>query len=122
MAIRWLRDGSADAIIAAVRAEAAFRQRLAAKTLAGRPFAAHRHGHHIWLPLPVSWSRAEFASHVQRRGLTIIISDALNTGPAAPPHAIRVSLGAVPGRADLARGLNMLSTALDSSAVAREVV
>jgi DNA-binding transcriptional MocR family regulator len=122
MAIRWLRDGSADAIIAAVRAEAAFRQRLAAKTLAGRPFAAHRHGHHIWMPLPASWSRAEFASHVQRRGLTVITSDAFNTGPAAPPHAIRVSLGAVPSRADLARGLNMLSTALDSSPVAREVV
>jgi DNA-binding transcriptional MocR family regulator len=121
LAIRWLKDGSADAIIAAVRAEAAFRQKLAAKALAGRTLAAHRHGHHVWLPLPARWKEAEFAAHAQRRGLTVVTSDAFNTGPVAP-HAIRISLGAVPGRAELARGLGMLAALLNASPVTRDVV
>ena len=121
LAIRWIQDGSADAIVSAIRAEAAFRQKLAAKALAGHSFAAHRNGHHIWLPLPDSWSRAEFAVHAQRRGLTVMTSDAFSVGPTAP-HAIRVALGAVPSRADLARGLTMLAASLRASPVAREVV
>jgi DNA-binding transcriptional MocR family regulator len=121
LAIRWLQDGSADAIITAIRAEAAFRQKLAAKALAGHNFAAHRHGHHIWLSLPTSWNRAEFSDHLRRRGLTVVTSDAFNTGATAP-HAIRISLGAVPSRADLARGLNMLSALLKSSPVAPDIV
>jgi DNA-binding transcriptional MocR family regulator len=121
LAIRWLQDGSADAIIAAIRDEAAFRQKLASKALAGHAFAAHRHGHHIWLSLPASWNRSEFAAHVQRRGLTVVTSDAFSTGPAAP-HAIRISLGAVPTRAELARGLNMLAAALSTLPVARDIV
>ena len=116
LAVRWLRDGSADAIITAIRAEAAFRQKLAAKALAGYTFAAHRHGHHIWLSLPASWNRAEFADHLRRRGLTVVTSDAFNTAATAP-HAIRISLGAVASRADLARGLNMLSALLSTSPI-----
>jgi DNA-binding transcriptional MocR family regulator len=121
LSIRWLKDGSADAIITAIRAEAACRQKLAAKALAGHTFAAHRHGHHIWLSLPAAWNRAEFADHVRRRGLTVVTSDSFTTGPTAP-HAIRISLGAVPSRADLVRGLNMLSVLLNSSPVARDIV
>src|SRR6185503_5661705 len=41
LALRWLADGSADAIIAAITAEAAARQKLAAKALAGHDHAAH---------------------------------------------------------------------------------
>ena len=114
LALRWLKDGSADAIISAVRAEAAFRQRLAAKALSGHTFAAHRYGHHVWLSLPARWGRAEFAAHVQSRGLTVITGDIFNTGLEVP-HAIRISLGAVPSRADLARGLGMISAALTAA-------
>lgn len=121
LAIRWLRDGSADAIIAAVRAEAAFRQKLAAKALIGHTFAAHRHGHHIWLSLPARWSRAEFVTYLLRRGLAVVTSEAFTVGTASP-HAIRISLGAVPSRAELARGLSMLSASLDSSPVPHNLV
>jgi DNA-binding transcriptional MocR family regulator len=60
---RWLQDGSADAMISAIRDEAAARQKLAAEVLARHAFSRHPNGHHIWIPLPRSWSRAEFASH-----------------------------------------------------------
>ena len=121
LALRWLRDGSIDAIIAAIRAEAAFRQKLAARALTGHPFAANRQGHHLWLPLPARWSRADFTDHVQRRGLAVVPSDAFSVGPNTP-HAIRVSLGAVPNRAELVRGLDILAASLNASAIAKQIV
>jgi DNA-binding transcriptional MocR family regulator len=121
LAIRWLRDGTVDAIIGSIRAEAAFRQKLAAKALSGHSFAAHRFGHHLWLPLPAGWNRAEFSEHVRRRGLAVVTSDAFSVGTEAP-HAIRVSLGAVSTRAELARGLDVLEAALRYSPLSRQIV
>jgi DNA-binding transcriptional MocR family regulator len=121
LAVRWLKDGTSDAIIVAIRAEAAFRQKLAAKALAGFSFAAHPNGHHLWLPLPQGWSRAEFSEHVRSRGLAVVTSDAFSVGGQAP-HAIRVSLGAVASRPELARGLDLLAAALKNSPVARQIV
>jgi DNA-binding transcriptional MocR family regulator len=117
LAMRWLRDGSADAIIAAIRA----RQQLAARALAGHRFSAHRSGHHLWVPLPAGWSRAEFIGHVERRGLAVVASDAFSVTPEAP-HAIRVSLGAVPSRAELVRGLDILAAALGNAPAAMQVI
>lgn len=118
---RWLRDGSADAMIRAIRDEAAARQRIAVQALAGLPFAAHPKGHHIWVPLPRRWSRAEFAAHLQRQGLAVVTSEAFSVDE-APPHAIRVSLGAASSRAELARALDVLATALKTPAVTSRVV
>jgi DNA-binding transcriptional MocR family regulator len=114
LVMRWLRDGSADAIIAAIRSEAAARQKLAAAALAGHAYAAHPNGHHVWITLPGHWSRPEFAAHVQRQGLAVVTSEAFSIGD-APPHAIRVALGAARSRADLVRALDILASALKSS-------
>ena len=118
---RWLRDGSADIMIAAIRAEAHARQKLAAQALAGHAFAAHPNGHHIWVPLPPAWSRAEFAAHVQRQGVVVVTSEAFAIGESAP-HAMRVALGAASSRADLVGALELLATALKSSAATARVV
>jgi DNA-binding transcriptional MocR family regulator len=118
---RWLRDGTADAIVAAIREEAAARQKIAAQALAGHVFSAHPNGHHIWLPLPRHWSRTEFAAHVQRQGLVVVTSEAFSVEE-PPPHAIRVALGAARSRAELGRALHVLATALKSSAITARVV
>jgi DNA-binding transcriptional MocR family regulator len=117
---RWLADGSADAVIAAIRDEAAARQKLAADVLARHAFARHPNGHHIWIPLPRSWSRTEFASHLQSQGLAIVGADTFSVEDSAP-HAIRVSLGAARSRSELVRALEILLTALSSSARTRIV-
>ena len=122
LATRWLRDGSGDAIIAAIRDEAAARQTLAGKALAGHSFFAHPHGHHIWVPLPRNWSRAEFAAHVQRQGLAVVTSEAFSVGETPPPHAVRVALGAAGSRSDLARALDVLAAALASAPAAARVI
>ena len=120
---RWLRDGSAGAIIDAIRHEAAVRQKLAARALDGHVYAAHPNGHHVWVTLPRGWSRPEFAAHVQRQGLAVVTSEAFFVGDTGePPHAIRVALGAARNRAELARALDILASALKSSAVTARVV
>jgi DNA-binding transcriptional MocR family regulator len=117
---RWLQDGSADAIIDAVREEATVRQKLAADLLARYAFSRHPKGHHIWIPLPRPWRRAEFASHVQRQGLAIVTAEAFSVEE-AQPHAVRVSLGAANSRSELVLALEILAAALKSSAATRVV-
>ena len=118
---RWLADGSADAIVATIRAEAAARQKLAAGLLKGHSYAAHPNGHHIWIELPGNWGRTEFAAHVQRQGLAVVTSDAFAID-GTPPHAIRVALGAARNRADLARALDILGAALRSPPPSARIV
>jgi DNA-binding transcriptional MocR family regulator len=118
---RWLRDGSADAMIAVVRDESTARQKLAAKILARQPYAAHPNGHHIWIPLPRSWSGTEFAAHVQRQGLAIVTAEPFGIED-TQHHAIRVSLGAANSRAELVSALEILAASLKLSAAATRVV
>jgi DNA-binding transcriptional MocR family regulator len=113
LVLRWLGDGSADEIIAAITSEAAARQKLAARALAGQDYAAHPKGHHVWLRLPPAWTRLEFAAHVQRQGLAVVTSDSFSVDE-APEHAIRIALGAARTRAELAGALDVLSSALKS--------
>ena len=121
LVMRWLADGSADAIISAVAAEAAARQKLAAKALSGHSHAAQPRGHHVWLTLPSTWTRAEFAAHVQRQGLAVVTSDSFSVD-GEPEHAIRIALGAARSRSDLVEALGVLTVALRSPAFASRIV
>jgi len=121
LAARWLQDGSADAIIGAIRDEAAARQKLAAAVLAPHAFCSRPNAHHIWISLPHTWTKSEFALHVQKNGLAVVTSEAFSVED-AQPNAIRVSLGAASSRSELVEALEVLAAALKSSAVRRRVV
>ncbi|SJZ75773.1 DNA-binding transcriptional regulator, MocR family, contains an aminotransferase domain [Enhydrobacter aerosaccus] len=121
LALRWLADGSADAIIAAIAAEAAARQKLAARALAGLDYKAHPKGHHLWLTLPSLWNRMEFAAYVQRQGLAVVTSDSFSVD-GVPEHAIRIALGAARSQADLSAALDLLAVALKAPASASRIV
>ena len=118
---RWFADGSADAIVSAVVAEAAARQGLAIKALSGQSYAAHPKGLHVWLRLPTTWTRAEFAAHVQRQGLAVVTSDSFSVD-GEPEHAIRIALGAARSRSELVAALDVLVVALKSPAYASRIV
>jgi DNA-binding transcriptional MocR family regulator len=121
LVMQWLKSGVADQIIAAIRNEAVGRQKLAGKILKGLSFAAKPSGHHLWLSLPRQWNRADFVSHVLRDGLAVVGGDAFAVDQ-APPHAVRVSLGAARNRAELAQALDVLVRALKSPAAAIQIV
>jgi DNA-binding transcriptional MocR family regulator len=118
---RWLKDGSADAIIGAIRDEAAARQKLAADALAPLTFARHPNGHHIWVTVPRAWAMIEFVGHLQKQGLAVVSAETFSAAE-THPHAIRVSLGAASSQAELVRALGILTAALKSSAGRTRVV
>ena len=117
----WLKSGIADKIIAAIRNEASGRQQLARKLLQGVAYAAKPHAHHLWLPLPPQWTRAEFLSRVLRHGLAVVGDDAFAVGNVTAP-AVRVSLGAARNRADLAQALQCLADMLKSPVRTGQIV
>jgi DNA-binding transcriptional MocR family regulator len=121
LVVRWLQDGSVDAIVGAIRSEAAARQKLAAGVLAGYEYFRHPNGHHIWIPLPRNWSGAEFALHVHRQGLAIVPAESFRVG-GTTPQAVRISLGAASSRSELVRALGVVAAALKSSAARKRNV
>lgn len=108
LATRWIGDGTLGELTAAIRAENRARQRLAAATLPAGAVAAHPDGNHLWLALPDGWSAAAFTAAARESGLLVVPADAFDV-TAAPPRAVRLSLGGVPDRAGLERALLRLS-------------
>jgi DNA-binding transcriptional MocR family regulator len=118
---RWLQDGSADVIIGAILNEASARQKLAADVLVQHAYSRHPNGHHILVP---------FAAQLGQDGVRVACSKVrvgyryrrIIQRRESPPNAIRVSLGAASSRAELVRALEVLATALRSSAARARVV
>ena len=121
VASKWMRDGTARDLIAAIRAEAAARQALARDALQGHAAAAHPGGLHVWLALPDRWPASRFVAHLSGRGLAVVTADAFATD-AAPPNAIRLALGAARSQAQLARALTILKDALGSLDAESQIV
>jgi len=107
VAARWIREGTAQALLDGVRREAAERQVLAREILPAT-MQAHPHALHVWQPLPAHWARDRLIERAREAGLGVMAADAFSTGDAAP-DAIRIALGAIPERARLAEALGLLA-------------
>jgi len=109
----WIRDGTAGAICAGIRAEAVARQSLAAAILPRELVAANPEGLHLWLSLPPAWSRQEFLSYIRTQGLALVPSDAFVATPGDTlPNAMRVALGVAADHGRLESALRALAAAL----------
>jgi DNA-binding transcriptional MocR family regulator len=117
----WLRSGTADDIIRAIRNEAAARQQLAARFLKGIAFAARPASHHLWLPLPAHFAGTDLLSLLMRNGLAVVGEDAFAVGEGAP-RGLRISLGAARNRAELSQALQVLSNAIRTPVGATQIV
>jgi len=105
---RWMEDGTAAAILGAIRAETAARQIVAAKLL---PEAVtDPECFHAWLKLPKGWRAGALASRARLDGLGLVTADVFAAGDA--PEAVRIGLGAPRTRQDLTRGLESLADLL----------
>lgn len=116
IASAWIRDGTADAILADRRREAAARQELARRVLGEADFRGHRFGYHLWLKLPDPWRSETFTAQVRRRGAAVTPAEAFVVGRGSVPHAVRLCLGAVRDRATLEKGLRLVAETLAASA------
>ena len=118
-ATTWIREGRADALLAAVRAEARARRALAAALLPAAEGAAE--SLHVWLPLPAEASADHIRAAAQARGLALVTQEAFQIGPAAEP-GMRISLGGPERRAVLADALGRLAETLAGPVGPRPVV
>ena len=109
----WIRDGTADRILAGNRKEAAARHRLALSVLDRFHVQAHPAAHHVWLHLPESRRSETFAEQARRAGVAVTPAQAFVVGPGAAPRAVRVCLGVARDHAQLEKGLRILAGLLD---------
>ncbi|MFJ5679813.1 PLP-dependent aminotransferase family protein [Streptomyces sp. NPDC093097] len=104
-AVRWLGDGTATAIEADKRADAAARQRIAADRLAGQRLRTDPHSYHCWWELPEPWRADTFVAAAARRGIAVTPSGAFTAGAGHVPNAVRLALSSPP--------IEVLADALD---------
>ena len=107
MLTRWIDDGTATRLIAAMRAEAARRQALAARLLDGLNFTAHPQGYHLWLRLPDAVAPNDLADAMRPTGLSVMPADRFAVDN-AQANAVRVSLGGLADDDQLVRALRIL--------------
>lgn len=113
----WIEDGTADAVVAAVRKECVARQKLATDILPRSSYVAHPEGFHLWLALPSPWQRAAFSARLRASDLSVVVSDAFAvTDPA--PEAVRISLGGVLSRAEIRNALEFVTHVLEEETAA----
>jgi DNA-binding transcriptional MocR family regulator len=109
VATTWIREGTADTLLSAIRAEAIARRALAGEAMPdaiGAPESLH-----VWLPRPAGASADALRRAAQQRGLSLITSEAFAVGSDAP-NGLRISLGAASKRGALADALRTLGELL----------
>jgi len=114
VASTWIRDGTADALLAARRQEARERQAIARDRLAGADVEAKPEAYYLWLRLPEPWRGDAFAAETRARGVLLTPAEAFAVGRAPVPHAVRLCLGAARSREALSRGLDAVAGLLRS--------
>lgn len=112
LATRWTNDGTADAILRFVRAEASARQALVANVLSSGSYRSDALSFNIWLPLPHGWTRATFSTYMRSSGLGVMASDAF-TVEGTPAEAVRVCLGGSITRPHFRTALEFMAHALE---------
>jgi DNA-binding transcriptional MocR family regulator len=112
LATRWIEDGTADAILRFIRAEAGARQQMVADILPEGSYRADPISFNIWLPLTNGWTRSTFGSHMRASGIGVVASDAFTVEGAAA-EAVRVCLGGPIGRERLKGALDFMAHALE---------
>ena len=110
IASRWIEDGTAEAVLAAIRRETRERQAIAAELLPATYLLADPEGFHIWLRLPAAWSRGEFSTRLRSAGIGVVASDAFAVGPA--PEVVRLGLGAAESHDHLRQSLGIVADLL----------
>ncbi len=111
IASQWVADGTAHAMLDAVREESIARQVLARHHLKDFSFESQDEGFHLWLNLSQAWSVTEFASLLRSKGVGVVASAAFCTD-GDPPNAVRISLGGPQSRTECAGALALIAETL----------
>lgn len=113
LAAQWISDGTADRVLRAKREEASARNRLARSLLDGWPLISRETGFFCWLPLPDSWTGIRFADAARQKGILVAEGEHFMMGHDIPEHGVRLALGGVQNREELAKALHGLANILE---------
>ena len=111
----WIKDGTADAVIASKRKEAKKRFELAKSILHNYSFSGIPTGFFIWLFLPPPWQGQTFEQHMRSLGVNVFGAEKFTVGDAKAPAAVRISLTGSRRIDELAKGLQLIKQVLDDS-------
>ena len=92
LATQWINDGTASAVVQAIRKETNARQALLLKHLSDWEVWSQPDCFHAWLRLPEALSPNEAAAFWRSRGVAAVASTAFATNT-EPPRAVRLCLG-----------------------------
>ncbi|WP_406343660.1 PLP-dependent aminotransferase family protein [Streptomyces sp. NBC_00648] len=96
-AVRWVEDGTVEAVTAAKRAEAAARHALVARHLGTFSVRTDPCSYYCWWELPAPWRAETFvAAAAAELGIAVTPGSAFAVGAASAPDAVRVGLASPP--------------------------
>jgi DNA-binding transcriptional MocR family regulator len=105
---RMMGDGTVGELVRLKRIDAARRQQMAARYLAGFEIQADPQSYHLWLSLPQHWRSQTFVAAAARRDIALTPSTTFAVSPGHAPNAVRLALGA-PTSEQLEQALRTLS-------------
>lgn len=111
LATHWINDGSATAMVQAIRRETMTRQALLQRYLGEWGVISQPECFHAWLRLPAALSPNEAASFWRSRGVAAVASTAFATNT-APPRAVRLCLGGPSTLAQCEQSLRVVADTL----------
>lgn len=120
---QWIQDGTADAMLKAIRSESQARQALAAKYLAQYRYYTGPGAFHLWLKLPrgSDWNPSELAAHLRSHGVSAVAGAAFSTDN-HPPDALRLCLGGPIGREACEEALQQIVDQIERPAYLSSIV
>ncbi len=107
-----IKDGTAAAVLTAMRDESIARQAMAEVHLGKYGAVAQPEGFHLWLPVNSAWSVVEFASYLRTQGVGVVAGAAFCTD-GNPPDAVRVCLGGPMSRAECGSALRLIADTIE---------
>ena len=111
---RWMTDGTAAQLARAKCRDAAHRQQILRRALAGLQVQSDPRAYHAWLALPAPWRADAFEAAAAAEGIAVVRAAAFAVREADAPRAVRVALASPT--------LDTLGSALDALArLARSV-
>ncbi|GAA0920737.1 PLP-dependent aminotransferase family protein [Streptomyces thermoalcalitolerans] len=93
---RWQQNGTVRKLVEAKQREAAVRQEIAARHLAGFTVQSDPRSYHCWWQLPRPWRADTFVAAAARHGIGVVPAAAFAVGRHHAPNAIRVGLASPP--------------------------
>lgn len=120
IATRWIEDGTAREVLGAIRQEVTIRQTIVSRLLPRDVVQTDQEGFHVWLHLPLPWTRGDFSGRLRASGISVVASDAFALDLA--PEAVRLGLGAARTHEELQRSLMTIADLLQQSPAASSLV